>query len=346
MNLLDASKVHFDPIEHKYTDDKGNVFISASQLISKFKPKFDIDGKILKRCALKEGITEFELAARWQAINDESCNYGTSVHESLESYILSGEIKNDDNKIWVDQFAELKFKGKLFCEQRLYDLDTLIAGTTDLVEMLDPDKKLVNVLDFKTNKKLEKTNFWGGQMLGHLFYFPDANFYHYQIQLSLYAYLLEKHGYTINELTLIYFNPKTLKMELHQVEYRMLTIKTYLKPSENKGLGLFSNQEIKKGEIIWKEHSMFQQIINKLDFLLLDDLQKEFIQKYATYYQESEYYFLDLDDTRFINHSNLPNIEFTDEYGIAIKDIIKDEEITCDYVKLNPSNANLDFIKK
>jgi hypothetical protein len=33
-------QIYFEPIEHKYTDDEGNVYTSATQLIDKYKPKF------------------------------------------------------------------------------------------------------------------------------------------------------------------------------------------------------------------------------------------------------------------------------------------------------------------
>lgn len=220
MQLLNNNEVTFEPIEHKYTDLNGNHLISVSQLISKFKKPFDPTGEIIARVAKREKTTIDDIRERWRVINENSCTYGTNVHVLLEDYILDGKIGEGDNKDWVEQFSKLKFPGKLYSEQLLYSLEFGIAGTTDIVHVVDEKNKVIDILDFKTNKKLEKSSPYGNYMLGHLFFYEDCNFNHYTIQLSLYAYLLECRGYKINDLTIIYFNPETRLMELHNVDYR------------------------------------------------------------------------------------------------------------------------------
>ncbi len=128
----------------------------------------------------------------------------------------------------------------------------------------------------------------------------------------------------------------------------MLIIKTEIKESQGKGVGVFSLENKSKGEIVWIEHPLFYKIIPYYEFDRLPEVQKEFIKKYATEYTEECMYYLDLDNTRFINHSNDAVIEWNNsepQIAILLKDLKIGDEITCNYVRLNPRNAELDFIK-
>lgn len=125
----------------------------------------------------------------------------------------------------------------------------------------------------------------------------------------------------------------------------MLTVKTEIKESPGKGAGIFTLEYIEERKVIWIENPMFYKIIPYYEYERLPDLQKEFIKKYATHYPEESMFYLDLDNTRFINHSNNPNMEWSGNIGYAKRDIFRGEEITCNYVALNPSNVALDFIR-
>ena len=219
--ICEREEIVFEPIKHTYTSlIDGKELISVSKFIHLWVKEFDKDGEIVARCAKKEGISVEEMKARWQKINDDSNIYGTSVHDDIEYYVKTGIIRDTLNKHWVEQFSTIKFKGKLFPEERLYCLEDGICGTSDLPELIDEENKIINIWDYKTNKELSKYSKYGNYMLGQLFYIEDCNFNHYTLQLSTYAYLLEKKGYKINELGLIYFNRNTDKMERHPIEYK------------------------------------------------------------------------------------------------------------------------------
>ena len=47
--------------------------------------------------------------------------------------------------------------------------------------------------------------------------------------------------------------------------------------------------------------------------------------------RQTNLYWLNLDDTRFINHSENPNIETAGDADVALSDIEKGEEILIDY---------------
>lgn len=127
----------------------------------------------------------------------------------------------------------------------------------------------------------------------------------------------------------------------------MLVVKTKLKESPINGIGLFADQDIKKGELVWREHPVFHRIISYTEYDELPPMNKEFVKKHATEYQNEGMFYLDLDDTRFINHSENPNTEWSEKWtdkAYALRDITTGEEITVDYLKLNPfSKSEVQF---
>lgn len=126
----------------------------------------------------------------------------------------------------------------------------------------------------------------------------------------------------------------------------MLLVKTVVKSSSIAGMGLFADQDIKKGNIVWKftpetcslfTQEQFQVLLNSFH-----KTEKEIIKYYLTYsyYQK----FLNgvifcLDNGRFVNHSDQANLaapthlaaDATWQYSIAQRDIQKGEELTENY---------------
>lgn len=117
----------------------------------------------------------------------------------------------------------------------------------------------------------------------------------------------------------------------------MLTIKTKLVQLPVKGIGVTAAQDIKAGDVIYEHNDKFAEIFTPEDMQALPELQQEFVKKHATKYGDN--YFLDTDDTRFLNHSETPNMEFIgpDHHkAIALADIKVGEEITVSYKSLDP----------
>lgn len=116
----------------------------------------------------------------------------------------------------------------------------------------------------------------------------------------------------------------------------MLIVHHFVGPSHF-GLGLFSSQNIKKGEIVCDSDYRFIQILKESDIQNLLAPMRESIEKY-TYHGIGEdrlvgsvYY--NTDDTRFINHSDTPNLTYVKEKEIYLAhcDIFSGEELTCNY---------------
>lgn len=113
----------------------------------------------------------------------------------------------------------------------------------------------------------------------------------------------------------------------------MMTVRCYLAPSAIEGLGVFATQTIAQGEVIWKFDPVFDHIFPVSYILDQPDHVKEFLERYTYVHPtDPELMVLDSDEGRFMNHSDQPNTDFTNpEVGIALRDILAGEELTCDY---------------
>jgi uncharacterized protein len=116
----------------------------------------------------------------------------------------------------------------------------------------------------------------------------------------------------------------------------MLLVKTKLGMSEISGVGLFADQFIPKGTIIWK---FTEGVDLKLTDEKLAELGKEYplddLKKYLYRSKSSHLHILCGDDGRFINHSSQANTIDTSEddegFTAAARDIQPGKEITSDY---------------
>ena len=86
--------LYFQEDGHKYTDTYGNEYISVTTIIGNYSPKFDKDYWLHKK-ARELGITEKELAKRWQDITDEACTRGSHTHNGLEDGIKGSSMFKD-----------------------------------------------------------------------------------------------------------------------------------------------------------------------------------------------------------------------------------------------------------
>ena len=93
-SIFNDNFLYFDEVPHKYTDTYGNEYISVTTIIGNYSPKFDKDYWLHKK-AKELGITEKELAKRWQDITDEACTRGSHTHNGLEDGIKGSSMFKD-----------------------------------------------------------------------------------------------------------------------------------------------------------------------------------------------------------------------------------------------------------
>lgn len=117
----------------------------------------------------------------------------------------------------------------------------------------------------------------------------------------------------------------------------MLLVKTKIKPSKISGIGLFADQFIPKGTLIWRFKKDFDIRVNKDYPDNLQEPAKSYFKCYAYQNPKTMNYVLCADDARFFNHSEEPNTccvedpEDEDTANVASRDIQVGEELTIDY---------------
>ena len=112
----------------------------------------------------------------------------------------------------------------------------------------------------------------------------------------------------------------------------MLCIKTKIKPSQIAGIGLFADEHIPKGTIVWKFEPLLDTLFSKEEIDILSKPSQEQFHNYAFFDNTHNKYMLCGDDGRFFNHSDNPNCnDELPDVTIALKDIDTGEELTVNY---------------
>jgi SET domain-containing protein len=119
----------------------------------------------------------------------------------------------------------------------------------------------------------------------------------------------------------------------------MMLVRTYLSNSSIEGVGIFSEEHIKKGDVIWRLEPKFDVFFNESEVDSLPPHMQDFVTRYGyPHLNKPGILVLELDNGRFMNHSLEPNTDFTRfDAGYAIRDIAPGEEITCNYFEFDPS---------
>lgn len=126
----------------------------------------------------------------------------------------------------------------------------------------------------------------------------------------------------------------------------MLLVKTMVRPSKIAGMGLFADQDIQQGSIVWQYTPDTCMTLNAAQCGVFVDSFHKTEQHIIHYYLTYSYYeshlgqiILCLDNGRFVNHSSQPicgrslNMPASTawQYSVALRDIAKGEELTEDY---------------
>lgn len=226
-----ARPVIFIPKYHTYKDAiTSEKLISVSRIKGAITPPFDPTGEITKRCAEKEGIGVTELKQRWQKQADESKERGTYIHALIENS-FDCQFPTDDQELTLVSNAIEYIKGlgyeQVFAEQIITDHTLPIAGTADLILQTGNH---VSILDWKTDKSIERYSFGytrgrPAEMLKPPFdSWHNCNFSIYSVQLSIYAWMLERQGFVVDSCTIAHVDKETLELSYYAVPFRQLPI--------------------------------------------------------------------------------------------------------------------------
>lgn len=192
----------------------------------------------------------------WDRENRLSCERGTKIHANFENSFY--EKKKDIN------LSKFEIGGKFECRKDYTDLDLDEAIYPEyLIHRISPDGKLclagqidllvkkgnkIVILDFKTNKKIETKSFFDSKtkssvkMKYPLNTLDDTNYYHYCLQLSTYAWMIQKINpeFEIEDLVIYHIdhNNKTTIYHIPYLKEEVIKMLSFYKKelilSENK----------------------------------------------------------------------------------------------------------------
>jgi ATP-dependent exoDNAse (exonuclease V) beta subunit len=195
MKFSKDGRCKFDPESHSYYIGEKQL-TGVTTYISKYKNFFDAE-KIAEKFAKKNGLDKDELLKKWEEEGKQSCINGTMVHDVFEKYIINGKIittgKNHKEKVavkFIDEFFKTGRLKPVDAEVIIYNEGLGLASMIDCIARNEAGKYFI--LDWKTSKKIE-TNSYGKNMLPPYCQLPDANYYHYSLQLSLYRLMYREH---------------------------------------------------------------------------------------------------------------------------------------------------------
>jgi SET domain-containing protein len=113
----------------------------------------------------------------------------------------------------------------------------------------------------------------------------------------------------------------------------MLIIKTRVGPSEIHGFGLFTEEDLRFGQVYWELNPIIDQIVKKEQMATLPKLTREYMYHYSWKDENGDFY-ISLDNDKFMNHADDANTDNAHpKYCFANRDIKTGEELTCDYTK-------------
>lgn len=124
----------------------------------------------------------------------------------------------------------------------------------------------------------------------------------------------------------------------------MMIVETELKESSINGLGVFAQKFIPKGSVVWQLDDRFYLLVEESKLDSCPELMKTNLDIYAyPHMSKPGIICCEIDNGRFMNHSDDPNTVFTDpNIAFATRDIEEGEEITCNYGHFMPGFKGFD----
>lgn len=218
-------------------------YLSGSKFPEQFYSEFN-SKDILEAIKKKHGLSDKEIEAikaMWDINGLSSINFGNAIHYAMENYdrnfSLGDKIKsvkkfktkpdeigankalnrNPVLKKIVESFHE-KFGGDYirFNEEFIWDRGLKLCGSVDRIKVVDLKKRIIRIQDFKTDADIHETKY---QLTTSPFYAltqgdnptmgKELLDYHW-LQLSFYAFILQRAGWTVEGLDVYWLNGKKL----------------------------------------------------------------------------------------------------------------------------------------
>lgn len=220
-------RIFFEALTHTYSVIDIGTMKSVTQVIQTFFEEFKAEYWSLRKCN-GDKQQAAELRDKWACKAKFASQIGTHLHEQIEHFLNTGakpmlhcDIAYEGEYIYEKKTVSIEKEWKMYMkfhhqthyqpfrtEWAVYDEDTRIAGTIDLI--CAKDDGTYELYDWKRSNKViphQDNRFSHGQHgLEHL---PDTSYQHYCLQQNMYRHIVEKnYGLTISAMHLVVLHPE------------------------------------------------------------------------------------------------------------------------------------------
>jgi SET domain-containing protein len=117
----------------------------------------------------------------------------------------------------------------------------------------------------------------------------------------------------------------------------VLHTKYKIDKSKLHGVGLFTEENLKKGQVVYTASPLLDVDITQEQFDSLDEKEKKEIKYWGFWDEPNNVWHVDFDNSKFINHSFNPTLtqdpNHKDAYLVTTRDVKKGEELTQNYLE-------------
>jgi hypothetical protein len=206
IDTFTGEKIRYDEENHIYEDLAGNRLVGGSTYAeSKVKP-FDKE-MILPKVAKKLGVDAGIIDAMWNGGGFISRTFGTAIHAVMEQWF---RYKEHGTEYHLPKHPFLRNvietyprrDSTILPEVFVSSVKHRMVGQIDGLEIVDAEKKICNIIDFKSDADVKK------------------NLEKHSYQLSFYAMILEKHGWTVEHLYIDNYTTAWTTTEVARMEIK------------------------------------------------------------------------------------------------------------------------------
>jgi hypothetical protein len=216
--------IDYDDSTHTYSY-RGRRYLSATQLIEHFSHEFKTKEQA-EAYAYKHGQTAEYWMEQWNMIRDRSLRRGNRIHNQREDLIFNrsmdvafGKPRRVQNIALYPDTPLSELPDGIYPELMVWDHRYGIAGRSDKIILeSEPTTHLhmamplrrAHIEDYKTNRFIKMKSWMEKDGSFKMMKVPltdvmDCDWWHYQLQLSLYMFMLEYHGFRPGRMQIIHF---------------------------------------------------------------------------------------------------------------------------------------------
>ncbi len=222
--------IEFEPVKHDYTF-QGKPLVGATEYIKRFYKPFDAE-TISSVLESKWGVPQQVIRDLWDSNGELTSIFGNVVHRALEYYekfkgygeIISSQQKESFNyclpkhpilRSIVQGFLDIPvIPGEIVTEVLVSDVASGICGHADRILIINKEKKICRIQDYKVNIESEKVDSKKYKVLPPFNELPSTKISKYQLQLSIYANMLQKSGWQVEGLDVFVYEETWKHFEL------------------------------------------------------------------------------------------------------------------------------------